>query len=77
VRATRARFPNLAGGIEVSPGYDSMIDGGTASWTPPDLNKYGPVQFYTDTTPEHTRNTTDNWFNNYMVGYNGLCSVCE
>ena len=25
VRATRARYPNLPGGIEVSPGYGSMI----------------------------------------------------
>ena len=68
VRATRARFPNLPGGIEVSPGYDDMISGNSASWTPPDLNKYGPVKFYTDEIPEHRRNTTDNWFNNYMIG---------
>lgn len=40
VRATRARYPNLPGGIEVSPGYDDMIDGKSAAWTPPDLNKY-------------------------------------
>eukprot|EP00750_Incisomonas_marina_P029589 INCI7199.2.p1 GENE.INCI7199.2~~INCI7199.2.p1 ORF type:complete len:934 (-),score=146.71 INCI7199.2:719-3520(-) len=77
VRATRARFPNQPGGVEVSPGYNGMIPGGSATWTPPDLNKYGPVQFYTDEIPEDRRNTTDNWFNNYMIGINGLCSVYD
>lgn len=77
VRATRARYPNLPGGIEVSPGYDDMVSGSDAQWTPPDLNKYGPVQFYTDEEPEHRRNTTDNWFNNYMIGIKGLCSVYD
>jgi len=77
VRATRARYPNLPGGIEVSPGYGAMIDGSSAKWTPPDLNKYGPVKFYTDEIPEDRRNTTDNWFNNYMIGTDGLCSVYD
>ena len=48
VRATRARYPNLPGGIEVSPGYDAMIGSGAAAWTPPQLDKYGDVTFYTD-----------------------------
>ena len=30
---------SVAGGIEVSPGYDDMIPGGSGEWTPPDLNK--------------------------------------
>jgi hypothetical protein len=77
VRATRARYPNLPGGIEVSPGYGGMIPGNEGDWTPPDLNKYGPVKFYTDEFPEHRRNTTDNWFNNYMIGIDGLCSVYD
>lgn len=77
-RATRARYPNLPGGIEVSPGYDGMISGNDASWTPPDLNKYGPVQFYTDNTTAHKRNdTTGTWFQEYMIGIKGLCSVCK
>merc|ERR1711988_1417717 len=53
------------------------MGGGSAKWTPPDFNKYGKVDFYTDKTPEHRRNTTDNWFNNYMIGTNGLCSVYD
>ena len=48
-RRTRARYPNLPGGIEVSPMYDNMISGGDATWTPPDFNKYGNYfdYFYT------------------------------
>jgi hypothetical protein len=75
VRATRARYPNIPGGVEVSCGYDCMIAGAQADWTPPDPNKYGPVKFYTDSTEGHYRNDTDNWFNEYMIGINGLCSV--
>jgi len=48
VRATRARYPNLPGGIEVSPGYDGMIPGGDAQWTPPQFDRFGPVEFHTD-----------------------------
>ena len=48
VRATRARYPNLPGGIEVSPGYDCMIPSKDAEWTPPQFSKYGNVTFYTD-----------------------------
>ena len=75
--ATRARYPNLPGGLEVSCGYGCMIPGGQAKWTAPDPNKYGPVKFYTDETPQHHRNDTDNWFNNYMIGTDGLCSVYD
>jgi len=77
-RATRARFPNLPHGIEASPGYGGMISGGKASWTPPDFNKFGPVTYHTDTTVEHKRNDTpSNWFQEYMIGINGLCSVYD
>jgi len=66
-RATRARYPNLPGGIEVSPGCDGTISGSHAKWTPPDLNKYGLVKFYTDNSSAHHRNdTTGTWF---QVGF--------
>lgn len=77
-RATRARFPNLPGGIEVSPGYGSMIPGNTAAWTPPDFNRFGKVQYHTDASDAHLRNNTpDNWFQQYMIGVGGLCSVYD
>jgi len=76
-RATRARFPNMPGGIEASCGYDCMISGKSAKWTPPNFNKYGKVTYYEDNSSEHHRNDTDNWFNNYMLGTNGLCSVYD
>ena len=75
-RATRARYPNLAGGIEVSPGYGSMISSRSAAWTPPDFNKYGKVDFYTDANASHARSNAG-WFENYMIGSNGLCSVYD
>lgn len=78
VRATRARYPNLPGGIEVSPGYGHMIPGGKGKWTAPQLDKYGPVEHYTDNTPDHRRNTSaDDWFQRYMIGVHGLCSVYD
>lgn len=77
-RATRARYPNLPGGIEVSCGYGCMIAGNKAKWTAPDFNKYGPVTYYTDSNPQHDRNDTANgWFKHYMIGVNGLCSVYD
>lgn len=77
-RATRARHPNIPGGIEVSCGYDCMIPSKSGKWTPPDFNKYGNVTFYTDMVPEHTRNdSSDGWFQHYMIGINGLCSVYD
>ena len=76
VRATRARYPNLPGGIEVSPGYDAMIPGNQASWTPPQFGKYGPVKFYTDNISDHDRPNAG-WFEHYMIGVDGLCSVYD
>ena len=76
VRATRARYPNLPGGIEVSPGYGAMISSGDATWTPPDFNKYGKVDFYTDNISAHDRPNAG-WFEHYMIGTNGLCSVYD
>ena len=52
VRATRARYPNLPGGIEVSPGYDAMISENDATWTPPQFDRFGNVTFFTDARPE-------------------------
>ncbi|CAE8664940.1 unnamed protein product, partial [Polarella glacialis] len=80
VRATRARYPNLDGGVEVSPGYGGMISSdanpSNAKWTPPQFDKFGPPKFFTDSA--HTRNNTpDNWFQHYMVGIGGLCSVYD
>ena len=45
VRATRARYPNIPGGLETSCGYGCMIPGGSAQWTPPQFNRYGEVNF--------------------------------
>ena len=68
--ATRARYPNLPGGLEVSCGYDCMISGGEAKWAPPNTAKYAPVKYYTD--ENHFRNdTTATWFQHYMIGVNG------
>jgi hypothetical protein len=77
-RATRARYPNIPGGIETSCGYGCMVPSADADWTPPNFNKYGKVDFYTDEVPLHDRNDTANeWFHHYMIGINGLCSVYE
>jgi hypothetical protein len=75
-RATRARYPNLPGGIEVSPGYDGMISENDAAWTPPDFDKYGAVDFYTDNITSHDRPNAG-WFEHYMIGTDGLCSVYD
>ena len=99
-RATRARYPNLPQGIEVSCGYGCMIDGSKQHWTPPNASRFGKVSYYTDETPKHYRNTTkalrlpthpshgfkrtavgfmcsEDWFNEYMIGVGGLCSVYD
>eukprot|EP00929_Paragymnodinium_shiwhaense_P049370 TRINITY_DN24907_c0_g1_i1.p1 TRINITY_DN24907_c0_g1~~TRINITY_DN24907_c0_g1_i1.p1 ORF type:complete len:805 (-),score=179.69 TRINITY_DN24907_c0_g1_i1:258-2672(-) len=77
-RATRARYPNIPGGIEVSCGYGCMIDGKNGSWTPPDSSRYPAVKYWTDASPEHHRNTsTDDWFKEYMIGVDGNCSVYD
>ena len=73
-RATRARYPNIPGGIETSCGYGCMIDANDADWTPPDFGKFGNVTFYTDNISSHTRENAG-WFEHYMVGRHGLCSV--
>ena len=78
VRATRARYPNLPGGIEVSPGYDAMISEKDATWTPPQFDRFGNVTFFTDARPDTLRNVTpDDWFQRYMIGVGGLCSVYD
>ncbi len=47
-------------------------------WTPPNFTKFGPVQYYTDANSAHDRNdTANNWFQHYMIGVNGLCSVYD
>jgi hypothetical protein len=53
-----------------------MISSGDATWTPPDFNRYGQVDFYTDNISLHDRPNAG-WFEHYMIGTNGLCSVCE
>ena len=78
VRATRARYPNLPGGIEVSPGYGAMINGGKGKWTGPDLAKLQEINHYTDRRPAHTRNDTiDGWFQQYMIGIGGTCEIYD
>jgi len=55
-----------------------MIPSGQGIWTPPNFTKFGHVEYYTDTTSEHRRNTSAaNWFQQYMIGTNGLCSVYD
>jgi hypothetical protein len=77
-RATRARYPNIPGGIETSCGYGCMIGGNKAKWTPPDFNRFGPVDYYTDNqTATQRTDTPSNWFQHYMIGVNGLCSVYD
>jgi len=75
-RATRARYPNLPGGIEVSCGYGCMIDSQWAHWTPPQFDKFGKTTFYTDDNPNHTR-PNGGWFEHYTIGVGGLCSVYD
>ena len=77
-RATRARYPNLPGGLEASCGYGCMIPSNQADWTPPDFDKFGPVTYYTDNQTKTDRpDTPSNWFQHYSVGINGLCSVYD
>ena len=53
-----------------------MISSSDAQWTPPDFNRYGQVQFYTDNITSHNRPNAG-WFEHYMVGTKGLCSVYD
>merc|ERR1712070_1067767 len=42
------------------------------------MGKYGNVTFYTDNVDAHLRNDTPkNWFQHYMIGVGGLCSVYD
>ena len=75
-RATRSRYPNLPGGIEVSCGYGCMINGDDAIWTPPEFDKYGNTTYYTDELPAHTRPNAG-WFEHYTIGTHGLCDVYD
>ena len=79
MRATRARYPNLPGGIEVSPGYGAMISGSAAAWSPPAFGRLGNATFYTDTTPAHYRpcETNKRWFEHYTIGVGGPCAVYD
>eukprot|EP00434_Breviolum_minutum_P016993 symbB.v1.2.014992.t1/scaffold1092.1/size138572/3 len=54
-----------------------MIDGSQQVWNGPNFQKYGNVSWYTDTTAIHYRNTAKEWFNEYMIGVGGLCSVYD
>ena len=78
-RMTRARYPNIPNGIEVSCGYGCMLDGAKGDWTPPvPLDSLPPVEYYTDKDPAHTKNDTgDDWFLYYMIGVNGRCAVYD
>ena len=58
--------------------YDDMISSGKGAWTPPDFAKFGDPTFFTDAVPSHDRNVTaQGWFEHYMIGINGLCSVYD
>ena len=81
-RLTRARYPNIPGGIETSCMYGCMVDSSDAAWTPPNFTKFGNVTFYTDSNHAHDRNDSANdgsspWFQHYMIGIGGLCSVYD
>jgi len=75
-RLTRARYPNLPGGIEVSPGYGAMLGSGSAVWTPPQFARFGEPTYYTDTNASTSR-PNNGWFEHYMIGMEGLCSVYD
>lgn len=64
--------------LQVSPMYDDMIQQNDGTWTPPDFAKFGDPTFFTDAVPSHDRNVTaQGWFEHYMIGINGLCSVYD
>lgn len=78
VRATRARFPNLPGGIEVSPRYGSVIStANVTQWMAPRAPAT-PAQSYVDDEPRRWRNgSSDGWFQRYTVGVGGPCEVFD
>lgn len=72
-RLTRARFPNLPGGIEETCYYGCVVAGDNATWTPP--LSYPDPDYYTGTM---TRNDTVNgYFQQYELGVGGSCSVFD
>jgi len=77
VRATRARYPNLDAGLEVSPGYGGVISKSDADWKAPvAVNDH--VFYYTDSNPDRMRNdTTSDGFQHYTVGIHGSASVYD
>jgi hypothetical protein len=53
-----------------------MINAKEATWTPPDLKRFGEPVVFTD--HNHTRNTSANgFFQHYTIGIGGLCSVYD
>jgi hypothetical protein len=75
-RYTRARFPNLPAGLEVSPHYGGMIEAKHGVWTPPKLYRFGKATFFTDYA--HTRdNSANGYYQHYTIGIGGLCSVYD
>lgn len=43
-----------------------------------DQNKFGPVKWYTDNQTKTARDDTpNNWFQHYMIGVDGLCSIYD
>ena len=53
-----------------------LIASGSAIWTPPQFDRFGKVSFYTDTNASHAR-PDGGWFERYMIGTRGLCSVYD
>ena len=47
------------------------------------MSRFGPVEYYTDNTTSHIRNGSalspsgNDWFNKYMIGIGGPCSVYD
>ena len=74
-RSIMARYPNNPLGLEQSPLWNYVIPGENATWTPPDLNKYGPIIKYQDNQTDHIRPNDAGYYTNYMIGINGTV-VC-
>eukprot|EP00729_Bicosta_minor_P016633 gene16633-4984_t len=81
--------PEVSGGVELAnlkwTSYNtsnganiwSADIGSQGKWTPPKIPAQ-PVDYFTDAVPSHDRNVTaDGWFEHYMIGVNGLCSVYD
>ena len=74
IRATKARYPNLPAGLEVTAGWDYIIPGQNATWTPPDLSKYSQTTQYVNTT---YKRPNQDLFEYYRIGINGPCDVYD